>query len=602
MKLSLPVRGVAGAAVLIGAITVLARIAGFGRTLVFSQSVTNECLSDTYFAANMVPNIVFEIVAGGALASVVVPLLAGPVERADQAEIRRITSAMLTWVTLILLPLSVLIAVAAGPLMALLVRPGAACGHDEMARVGADMLMVFAPQILLYGLAVVLYGVLQAHRRFTGPAIAPLISSLVVICAYLAYVPLHVDRRTPLADLPAGAVPILAVGTTLGVVALVLTAVVAAWPIGLRVRPTLRFPVGVAGRARGLAAAGLATVAAQQVATLGVLVLSNGTDGALTRYQFAWAVFLLPWAVLAVPIATSAYPVLSAQAVAVAPAAERTSRATGRPGADGSREKEGVPGKEGMPGTEDVLGAEGPGTQGPRTRRRPAANAFDRTVAGTTRAVLLASCAGSALLVAVAVPAAHFLRSAPDLRPGELAWAIVAFAPGLPGYGLVAHLGRALYACGRGRVSAGAVVVGWLGVLVADIGLVAALDLGSAGSTGVVVALGAGNTLGMTLAGVLLLAGLARVRGGAALAGIGRALPAGVAGGVVAGVSGYGVAMAIGTGGRFTDLVAVVAAATCAAAVFLLIAFVTDRGDLRAVLRRAPARAAADDSPDAVDP
>ena len=43
------------------------------------------------------------------------------------------------------------------------------------------MLAVFAPQILLYGLAVVLYGILQAHRRFTAPALAPILSSLVVI-------------------------------------------------------------------------------------------------------------------------------------------------------------------------------------------------------------------------------------------------------------------------------------------------------------------------------------------------------------------------------------------------------------------------------------
>ena len=52
------------------------------------------------------------------------------------------------------------------------------------------MLAVFAPQILLYGLAVVLYGILQAHRRFVSPALAPVLSSLVVIATYVAFVPL----------------------------------------------------------------------------------------------------------------------------------------------------------------------------------------------------------------------------------------------------------------------------------------------------------------------------------------------------------------------------------------------------------------------------
>ena len=56
--------------------------------------------------------------------------------------------------------------------------------------------MVFAPQILLYGLAVVLYGILQAHRRFTAPALAPVLSSLVVIAAYLAFVPLGQGHAT----------------------------------------------------------------------------------------------------------------------------------------------------------------------------------------------------------------------------------------------------------------------------------------------------------------------------------------------------------------------------------------------------------------------
>jgi putative peptidoglycan lipid II flippase len=57
------------------------------------------------------------------------------------------------------------------------------------------MLLVFLPQVVLYGVAVVLTGVLQAHRRFLGPALAPLLSSVVVISAYLLTPP-AVGRRT----------------------------------------------------------------------------------------------------------------------------------------------------------------------------------------------------------------------------------------------------------------------------------------------------------------------------------------------------------------------------------------------------------------------
>ena len=58
------VRGVAGAAALIAVLTLLARLAGFGRTLVFTNAVGADSTGDTYLAANNVPNIVFEVVAG----------------------------------------------------------------------------------------------------------------------------------------------------------------------------------------------------------------------------------------------------------------------------------------------------------------------------------------------------------------------------------------------------------------------------------------------------------------------------------------------------------------------------------------------------------
>lgn len=522
---------VAGAAVLIGAITVLARVAGFGRTVTFSQTVTTSCLSQAYFTANQIPNIIFEIVAGGALASMVVPVLAGPVERGARDDVRRTTSALLTWIVVLLLPLSALAALTAGPLMRQLVRGAAPpCARADIIDVGTRMLVVFAPQILLYGLAVVLYGVLQAHRRFTAPAFAPLLSSLVVIGAYVAYVPV-MGRADPnaLARLPRTAELTLSVGTTLGVVALVATALVAAWPLRLAVRPTLTFPPGVATRVRRLAVAGLATVVAQQLAMLAVVVLTNryGTNGALADFNYAWASYLLPWAILAVPIATSAFPLLSAR--------------TG----DGERA------------------------------------AFDRITAATTRAVVLASGAGAAALAAVAVPAARVFDGGPQARPEVLARAVLAFAPGLLGYGLVAHLGRVLYACGRARAAAVAIVLGWAATLVADVALAPAVPAGW-----VVAALGLGNTIGMTVAGGLLLVALARARGRAALAGLSRAALAGLIAGVAGALAGYGCARGLELGGRSANVGVAALAAVAAGGVFLAISYVIDRRDLRAAVSR----------------
>ncbi|HEX5496361.1 MAG TPA: hypothetical protein VFX70_17485, partial [Mycobacteriales bacterium] len=70
---------VARAAALIAGLTMLSRVVGFGRILVFARTVGSTCVGGSYQSANTVPNILFEIVAGGALASLVVPLLAGGV-------------------------------------------------------------------------------------------------------------------------------------------------------------------------------------------------------------------------------------------------------------------------------------------------------------------------------------------------------------------------------------------------------------------------------------------------------------------------------------------------------------------------------------------
>ncbi|WP_246179070.1 murein biosynthesis integral membrane protein MurJ [Actinomadura decatromicini] len=526
--------GLAGAAVVIAFITVLARLAGFGRTYAFSQTVTTSCLSQAYFTSTQFPSIVYEIVAGGALASMVVPVLAGPAERGDREEVRRIGSALLTWIVVLMVPLSALMALGSRPIMEVLVGADLkGCSRADIVDVGSFMLAIQSVQMVMYGMAVVLYGLLQSHRRFVAPALAPLMSSLVVIAAYVVYAPLGAGHENDLAGLPLDAELTLSVGTALGGVAMAATAGFAAWRLRLGLRPALRFPDGVARRVRRLALAGLATVAAQQLSALLVVRLSyEGTGGALANYQYAWAIYLLPWAILAVPIATSAFPMLSARMSA------------------GELDR------------------------------------FDQVTASTTRAVILVSCAGAAALAAVAVPiGAVFNPGHPD-QQDVLTRAVLAFAPGLLGYGLVAHLGRVLFACRKGRMGAAAVVTGWVVVMVADVALVLAAD-----RQWVVAALGAGNAAGMTVAGALLLGTLARARGAAAVAGIPRALAAGLAGGAAGGAAGYAAAALLRTGGtgpaaELRNVGTGALAALAAAAVFVIVAFVIDGRDLRAVLSR----------------
>ena len=183
---------------MVASLTILSRILGLIRTLVFSQTVGAGCLGATYVTANQVPNLLYELILGGALTSAMVPILARSAERAggdpaEKARVGDITSALLTWTFIIVVPLVLVIVAAAGPIASLLnpSNPNAHCVHADMVNVTSDMLRVFAPQALLYGLSVVLYGLLQSYRRFAAPSIGPGISSLVLIACYLAFVPLN---------------------------------------------------------------------------------------------------------------------------------------------------------------------------------------------------------------------------------------------------------------------------------------------------------------------------------------------------------------------------------------------------------------------------
>jgi len=525
--------GIARAALLVAVVTVVARAVGFGRILVFAHTVGPSCLGDTYYTANTVPNILFDIVAGGALAGAVVPLLAGPVDRRDHAEADRTASALLTWTLLLLLPVAILGVVLARPLMNLLVgsgHPGCPAGQEQA--VGARMLVVFMPQVLLYGAGIVLTGLLQAHRRFVGPALAPLCSSLVVIAAYLAFAATAQRRETALSTLTRGHELLLSVGTTLGVVALVLPLLLPLRGTGRRLRPRLHFPPGVARTAARLAAAGAVVLASQDIATAVVLRLANsyGTSGAVVLYNLAWTVFLLPWAVLAVPIATASFPNLVA-----------------------SWHKSDVPG-------------------------------FATTSARTTRVVLLGSAAAAAVMVATARPAARVVvLGAPGrVAPADLAWALAAFAPGLVGFGLVAHLSRVHYARGDARTPAGATAAGWALAIVLDVVLVLSLPRSWAAA-----ALGLGTTIGTTAAAVWMLLVLHR-RVPHALRGADATIVAGLGAAVLAGAAGAAVAAALPAGGVATSVVETVGVTVVAVGVIALVAWARDRDTFELLLRRRP--------------
>lgn len=472
-------RFAASAALLVSVATLLSRLVGFVRWIVFSPTVGAGAVGTAYQSANQVPNILFEVIAGGALAGAVVPLLAGPLARADKETASRIASGLLTWSVTLTLPPAIVIAVFSDRIAGLLL------GNPDQAHYASGFLLVFAPQLVLYGIGGVLTGVLQAHRRFLWPAFMPLMSSLIVIGVYVGYARL---RGPDVATDDTAALALLGWGTTAGVAAMALPLALPTARTGLRIRPAWRFPEGVGPRAVRLAAAGMTVLLAQQAATLMIMVVSNrvGGEGVFVVFSYIQAVYLLPYAVLAVPVATIAFPRLSELA-----SAARTARAAGSD----------------------------------RAASNPAAE-VDAMIARTSRLIVVLGLTGAALLAAAAGPLGTFFSGldaardeASDVFPA-LSTAVRVIAWAVPGWCFVAWGTRVFYALERSRIAAVATAIGWGSVA---LGVVAGIPLVAVDpAPRTLVLLGAAHVLGMTVAAASLLTGIVRARGRSSVAGLPR--------------------------------------------------------------------------------
>ena len=445
----------------VGTFTLASRLLGFLRWVVQAATVGSGAMAGAYSSANQIPNVFYEVVVGGALAGTVVPLLAGAIAHGQREKVRETASGLLGLTLAVLLPLAVLMALFAEPLAQLLVTSDTRMGADKAAIAywgGSHQLVVaflrmFALQIPLYGLGVVLTGVLQAYNRFTWPALAPIFSSLVVMLTYGIYGAL-ID-----AGHYAQAVLTLGWGTTAGVAALSLPLL---WPVhrlGLGLRARLRLPAGTFTQLRSLAGAGIAALIAQQISVLTVVAVARryGSAGTIAIYQYTQAIYVLPYAVLAVPLATVVYPQLAARL-----AAKHVSRET-----------------------KDLI-------------------------ANSTALVTLAACVGAGALMLGAPVAQQVFGLITTVD--YMGAALVAFAPGLVGYALIYQLTRVLYVLDAARSAALATCLGWLVVAGASW-----MFSANAKGPAVLVYLGAASSAGMSLAGVALALVLARRVGARAL-------------------------------------------------------------------------------------
>jgi putative peptidoglycan lipid II flippase len=293
----------------ISAITFIARLVGFARWVLLGYAVGTTFLGNVYQTANTIPNIVFELVAGGLLSSVLVPTFVREMDSGPR-RISEIASTLANALLLVSVPLVVIGIVLARPLMSgLLVGVADEAVRSEQIELGAWFLRFFLPQIPLYLLGIVMQGVLHAHRRFMWPAMGPLLSSVTVIGTYIVFRAVAPDATLETVTRPQLA--LLAGGTTLGVLVLTFCQFPSVHRLGVRWRAVLRLRDPVVRRALRSGGWGAGYLGITQLILLVVVVLANRVEGGVVAYQIANAFFELPNALIGLPLALSLYPALS---------------------------------------------------------------------------------------------------------------------------------------------------------------------------------------------------------------------------------------------------------------------------------------------------
>ncbi len=292
--------------------TALSRITGLLRLSAIGYAIgaAHSQIADAYNVANNTPNIVYELVLGGVLTSVFVPVFVQWLQDHGRGEAWEVARSAMTIAVVVLSSIAVLTIVLAPWIVDLYtVRLGHRPGADAERSAATFFLRWFMPQIVFYGVGAVATGLLNAHRRFAAPMFAPILNNLIVIGTMVTFVALG-RASSSVAGVTDAQRYVLAIGTTLGVVGMT----VALWPslrrLGFRFSWRWNWRSEAVLRIGRLALWVLLYVVVNQLGLIVVIVLGTGAQN-YSAYFNAFILFQLPHAIFAVSIMTALLPALS---------------------------------------------------------------------------------------------------------------------------------------------------------------------------------------------------------------------------------------------------------------------------------------------------
>lgn len=295
--------------------SIVSRATGFLRSAAIAFALGAYAVADDYTFANNLPNMVYELLLGGMLASVIVPVLVkAKREESDGGE--AYTQRLLTLTTLLFGAATVL-AVAAAPLLTALTLTGNSDITPEDRQLITTLAYLLLPEIFFYGTAAMLSAILNVRGHFAAPMWTPILNNLVVTVVAVGFAVIHTGELTT-KSVTKSEVLLLGIGTTLGIVVQTAGLIPALRKVGFRWR--WRFDFRKLGL-RELGRLGSWMLLYVAVIEVGVLVVAAIAKIAGDRngpgvmvYQNAFLVFMMAHGIVAVSIMTALMPRMSAAA------------------------------------------------------------------------------------------------------------------------------------------------------------------------------------------------------------------------------------------------------------------------------------------------
>ena len=301
--------------------TILSRITGFIRGILIVAVLGTTLLADTYNVANTMPNILYNLLVGGALTAIFIPQLVRSFDNEDGGD--GFASRLITTISLILLVL-VAIGVYFAPALVRLYAPEFfTTGFEAEKEISIAFTRYCLPQIFFLGVFTMLGQVTNARGSF-GPLMwAPIANNIVGIALFGGF--LLFSTGVTAESITPAQVQILGWGTTLSVVVQALVLVPVIKRLGIKIRPQW----GLAGLGKSFGLAGW-TLLYVLISQLGYLVTVNVATSAAVRsaqdgitrgvgytpYTYAYYVMLLPYSIVTISIITAILPHISRLALA----------------------------------------------------------------------------------------------------------------------------------------------------------------------------------------------------------------------------------------------------------------------------------------------